>query len=200
MPNSRGHQRRAGSSGPRGRSGPGRVAGAGRPVRSSAGVPADPTPAATVPASPRSRLTSRAAVLLMVVAVLMVSYASSMKAFLQQRAHINEVQAQIVERQAAIESLEAEKKRWSDPAYVAQQARARLGYVMPGEKTYIVLDENGQALRPSASLDDPAQVLNTTPTPWWSDAWASVELAGHPPKAKKPPLAEIDGSKDKTGS
>jgi cell division protein FtsB len=137
-------------------------------------------------------------VLVLVVAVLMVSYASSLKAFLQQRAHINDLQAQIARREANIDALEAEKLRWDDEAYVEQQARARLGYVMPGEKTYLVLDENGDALKPESHLDDPATVISTTPTPWWSDAWASVELAGDPPKPAKPPATEIDGSDEKT--
>ena len=192
MTDARRHGRRHGPSGPRRRSGPGRRGTAG-PGRAPA---AAPTPDVE---KPRSRLTSRAAVLVLVVAVLMVSYASSMKAFLQQRAHINDLKAQIVQREANIDALEAEKQRWSDPAYIEQQARARLGYVMPGEKTYLVLDEDGNALRPQSDLDDPAEVLSTTPTPWWSDAWESVELAGHPPKPAKPPAAEIDGSNEKTG-
>jgi cell division protein FtsL len=192
MTDSRRQGRRNGPSGPRRRTGPGRGA-AGRPGRAPVAASTAETDA------PRSRLTSRAAVLVLVVAVLMVSYASSMKAFLQQRAHINDLQDQIAERQENIDALEAEKKRWSDPAYIEQQARARLGYVMPGEKTYLVLDENGQALKPQSDLDDPDEVLSTTRTPWWSDAWASVELAGHPPKPQKPPAAEIDGSNEKTG-
>ena len=179
----------AGPSGPRRRTGPGR--GTGRPARVP---PAASSEAAEVTGS---RLTSRAAVLVLVVAVLMVSYASSMKAFLQQRAHINDLKSQIIEREANIDVLEAEKGRWSDPAFVEQQARARLGYVMPGERTYLVLDEKGNALLPQSDLDDPAVVLSTTPTPWWSDAWASVELAGHPPKPAKPPAAEIDGSNER---
>ncbi len=179
--------------GPRGRTGPGRP-GAGRAPR-----PAPAPVALDVPEKPGSRLTSRAAVLVLVVAVLMVSYASSMKAFLQQRAHINDLQGQIIEREANIDALEAEKQRWSDPAYLEQQARGRLGYVMPGETTYLVLDENGNALRPQSDLDDPADVLSTQPTAWWSEAWASVELAGHPPKPAKPPAAQIDGSNEKTG-
>jgi cell division protein FtsB len=154
--------------------------------------------AAAKDTGPRSRLTSRAAVLVLVVAVLVVSYASSMKAFLQQRAHINDLQAQIAQREANIDALEAEKRRWSDEAYVEQQARARLGYVKPGEKSYLVLDENGDALRPASDLDDPGEVLGTTDAAWWSDAWASVELAGNPPKPQKPPASEIDGSDEPT--
>ena len=93
---------------------------------------------------PRSRFTGRAAVLVLVLAVLTVSYASSMRAYLQQRSHINELKSQIAQHGANINALETEKKRWDDPAYVQDQARLRLGYVMPGEKTYLVLDEHGQ--------------------------------------------------------
>ncbi|MBJ7359028.1 septum formation initiator family protein [Nocardioides sp.] len=182
-------------SGPRRRPGPGRRTGADRPARTPVPAVADPS----APDGPKSRLTSRAAVLVLVVAVLMVSYASSLKAFLQQRTHINDLKGQIAEREANIDALEAEKQRWSDPAYIEQQARARLGYVMPGERTYLVLDEDGNALRPQSDLDDPAEVLSTTPTPWWSDAWESVELAGHPPKPAKPPATEIDGSSESAG-
>ena len=185
------------SRGPRKRTRPGRGPAVQRPrAVARPVVAAAPSPVAGETA--KSRLTSRAAVLVLVVAVLMVSYASSMKAFLQQRAHINDLQAQIADREKNIDALEAEKGRWDDDAYVEQQARARLGYVMPGEKTYLVLDENGNALRPASDLDDPADVISSTPTPWWSDAWASVELAGDPPKPAKPPATEIDGSDEKT--
>jgi cell division protein FtsB len=148
---------------------------------------------------PRSRLTGRAAVLVLVLAVLTVSYASSLRAYLQQRSHINDLKASIAQREGAIDDLEDEKARWEDPAYVEKQARERLGYVMPGEKTYLVLDENGQPLEPASELQDPATVLASTPTPWWSDGWASVELAGDPPKVGRPPASEIDGTKKGTG-
>ncbi len=185
------------SRGPRRRTGPGRGPGAPRPARP---VAARPAPAAAAVAErPRSRLTGRAAVLVLVLAVLMVSYASSLRAYLQQRAHINDLKSQIAEHEANIDSLESEKDRWEDPAYVAKQARERLGYVMPGEKTYLVLGEDGSPLEPASHLQDPSTVISTTQTPWWSDGWASVELAGNPPKADKPPVSEIDGTKKGTG-
>ena len=184
-----------GSRGPRGRTGPGRGPGAPRPARPAAA----PRPVATAGERPRSRFTGRAAVLVLVVAVLTVSYASSLRAYLQQRSHINELKSSIAQHEANIDELESEKARWDDPAYVRTQARERLGYVMPGEKTYLVLDENGQPLEPEAELQDPATVIRTTSTPWWDDAWASVELAGDPPKADRPPATSIDGTKKGTG-
>src|SRR3954452_5207037 len=144
------------SRGPRGRTGPGRGPGAPRPARPSA---ARSQPAAAAGERPRSRLTGRAAVLVLVLAVLTVSYASSLRAYLEQRSHINDLKTSIAQHEADIDALETEKARWDDPAFVRAQARARLGYVMPGEKTYLVLDENGQPLEPQAELQDPTTVI-----------------------------------------
>jgi cell division protein FtsB len=155
-----------------------------------------------VPAAPkrRPRLTGRAAILVLVLAVLVVSYASSMRAYLDQRAHIQALKDEISQRESDIDKLEKEKRRFEDPPYIQKQARERFGYVMPGETSYVVLDENGEPLESESSLSDPAAVLHKTPRAWWTDAWASVELAGNPPAAPAPPLTEIDGSDEPTGS
>ena len=190
----------ASNRGPRGRTGPGRGPGASRPSRAQAARPTPAPPAAAVAGErPRSRLTGRAAVLVLVLAVLTVSYASSLRAYLQQRTQINQLKSQIAQHEANIDSLESEKERWDDPAYVEQQARERLGYVMPGERSYLVLGEDGKPLEPASQLQDPATVISTAQTPWWSDGWASIELAGNPPKAGRPPASEIDGTKKGTG-
>ena len=190
------------SRGPRARTGPGRRPGvprAQRPGAVAARQEAAAAVAAARAAQPRSRLTGRAAVLVLVLAVLTVSYASSLRAYLQQRSHINDLKASIAQHEANIDELEGEKDRWNDPAYLEQQARLRLGYVMPGEKSYLVLGEDGKPLEPASELQDPATVITTKQTPWWSDGWASVELAGNPPKVGKPPASEIDGTRKGTG-
>lgn len=149
---------------------------------------------ASAPTGRRPRFTGRAAILLLVLAVLTVSYASSMRAYLQQRAHITDLKSQIAQRQADINDLEREKRRWHDPAYVQAQARERFGYLMPGETSYVVLDQDGQPLESRATLTDPATVTEHTPTAWWTSEWKSVQLAGVPPKPQAPPATEIDGS------
>jgi hypothetical protein len=132
-------------------------------------------------------------VLVLVLAVLTVSYASSLRAYLQQRAHIGDLKESIAERETAINALEREKQRWQDPAFVRAQARARFGYLMPGETGFLVLDEDGNPLESQTSLSDPDEVIKTVPTAWWSEAWASVELAGNPPPPGDVPATEIDG-------
>jgi cell division protein FtsB len=145
----------------------------------------------------RPRLTGRAAVLVLVMAVLTVSYASSLKAYLTQRQHIAELKAEIVRSQADINALEREKTRWSDPAYIQSQARARFGYVMPGETSYVVLDADGKPLEAQTSLRPADEVLVTEPTAWFRSAWDSVLLAGNPPEPedKPEPLDKIGPGK-----
>lgn len=139
--------------------------------------------AATVPAPkrPRSRFTGRATILFVVVAVLTVSYASSLRAWLEQRDHIADLQRQISQSEKEISALEREKRRWKDDAYVEQQARERFGFVMPGEKAYRVLDEDGKPLDIDTPLGTPVEPEPETPEAWWEVAWDSVLLAGDPP-------------------
>jgi hypothetical protein len=131
----------------------------------------------------------------MVLAVLAVSYASSLRAYLEQRSHIVELKAQIAERRASIEELEQERARWQDPAYVSAQARERFGYVKPGETPFVVL-RDGEPLQSEAELTDPDSVAPVPQRAWYDDVWDSTKLAGDPPtKAPPVPLSKIDGSK-----
>jgi hypothetical protein len=133
------------------------------------------------------------AVLIVVMAVLVVSYASSLKAYLQQRHDIDALKSQITQREAAIGKLQDQKDRWNDPAYIEQQAREHFGYVMPGQTALIALGPDGQPIKPSGRLSDPSTVgAPTKPTAWWSDVWSSDVLAGNPPTTTgTPPATKI---------
>ena len=87
------------------------------------------------------------AILVVVLAVLVVSYASSMRAYLQQRSHIDDLRSQIATSQKDITALEREKGRWKDDAFVETQARERFGWVLPGETSYQVIDRDGKPLQ-----------------------------------------------------
>ncbi|MBC7277732.1 MAG: septum formation initiator family protein [Nocardioides sp.] len=147
----------------------------------------------------RPRLTGRAMMIILVVAVLVISYASSLRAYIQQRNDINALQTEIAERKEHIKRLEEQTRRWEDPAYVQQQARERFGYVMPGETAYVALDENGERIQTEPELTDPDSVGSAEqPKAWWDDAWGSVLLAGDPPEQTGDgPESEIDPPKQK---
>jgi hypothetical protein len=134
-------------------------------------------------------------VLVLVLSVLTISYASSLKAYFQQHQQISSLQQQISSSQASINALEQEKSRWNDPAYVKEQARARFGYLMPGETSYVVIGADGKPLAAQAQLSDPRTNTTSTPTAWWTTEWRSVQLAGDPPSAqtKPQPLKYLGG-------
>ena len=131
------------------------------------------------------------AVILVVLAVLVVSYASSMKAYLEQRNEINDLRGQIVQSTKDIGALEREKKRWGDKAYVATLARERFGWVLPGEIAYQVIDKDGKPMGSTNRLSDPDQVVHVTPRSWWSKQYDSLQHADHPPKTPAPPASHI---------
>ena len=159
----------------------------------------------------KATLTGRAVVVLLVLAVLAVSYASSVRAWLNQRSEINELSAQIGERETAVAELEQTKRRWRDPAYIEAQARLRFSWVMPGETGYRVIDEDGSVLDDSGGLSEPVGEREATEQPeWWETAWGSVVEAGLDPAAegsnprersKRTPLERIGGlQRDSAGA
>jgi len=132
-------------------------------------------------------------VLVLVLSVLTISYASSLKAYFQQHSQIEQLRSQIADSQSSINRLEDEKARFQDPAYVKQQARARFGYLMPGQTSYVVIGEDGKPLAAQSTLSDPRTQKTSTPTAWWTTEWRSVQLAGDPPSTKtgKQPLTYL---------
>ncbi|MCX6397981.1 MAG: septum formation initiator family protein [Propionibacteriales bacterium] len=132
----------------------------------------------------------------MVFALLVVSYASSMRAYLHQRAHIRELNAKIAGYNLDIASAQEESERWKSTGYVEQQARARFGWVMPGETAYQVLDGNGNPLTGKDKLADPSTIARADAPheAWWSKIGSSVKGADQPPPAapaKPPPATQL---------
>ncbi|HEX7740236.1 MAG TPA: septum formation initiator family protein [Marmoricola sp.] len=148
----------------------------------------------------RTRFTNRMFVFVLVLAVLVISYASSMRAYLRQSGEMNDLKAQIASAQKSIASMKAEKHRWQDPAYVEEQARLRFGWVVAGETGYQVIGRDGKRLAGTGELSTPTQHL-PAPTAWWSTQYDSLRAADHPEvKHKAPtPLKKITpDSKDDT--
>jgi hypothetical protein len=124
-------------------------------------------------------------VLVLVVAALMVSYASSLRAYVEQRRHLSSLQESIDESQRTIAELRREKRRWDDPAYVVSQARARFAFGFPGEIGYRVLDVDGKPLDQDDSLSEPRALEDPDPE-WWQTTIDSIEAAGEPEEDRAP--------------
>ena len=155
-----------------------------------------PRPARQVspePSTQRSRpkLTGRAVVFAVVLIVLVLSYASSLRAWLDQRSELAALDAKIAERRATVAALEEEIGRWQDPAYVRAQARERFGWVLPGEVGYRVIGADGKPLGGMPDLPvEPSAEPAHPPEDWWAGLWGSVQAAGREPEQQATPKRE----------
>lgn len=122
---------------------------------------------------------------MLVLAVLAVSYASSLRAYLDQRHHVSALRQQIAQAQEEIDALKREKRRWRDDAFVIAQARARFAFGFPGEIGFQVLDESGEPLDLQDGLSAPQSNEDLEPE-WWQTTLDSVEVAGNPPTRPDP--------------
>ena len=123
----------------------------------------------------------------MVLLLLTISYASSLRVFFEQRQEIAATEAEIAAHEQNISDLEAELKRWEDPEYVKAQARERLGWVVPGEKGYRVVGRDGKPLVPGAEVEPEGG--GDKPTTWWEKLGGSMEAADGPRPARPDPSA-----------
>ena len=144
-------------------------------MRSGGEAPDEPTP-------PR-RPSGRVAVVALILLVLVISYASSLRAWLAQRDELVAARADLADTRERVEDLQTGKERWQDSAYVMQEARERLGFVLPGEVGYRVLGADGEVVGSEVSLDQPVQAQAPV-TDWYAAVWGSVEKAGTRGKAK----------------
>ena len=133
------------------------------------------------PASPpgRSRLTTRAAVLGLVVCALVVSAALPLREYLSQRGDIATAQAARDAQKARIAALEAQLQQLEDPAFVKAEARKRLHFVLPGETAYVVLAPSAPPVAPTRTTVKGATATGPE-APWYSQVWGSVAAADRP--------------------
>ncbi len=121
----------------------------------------------SAPPRPPVGPSGRTAVLVGLAAVLVVMLAVPVRAWFLQQAKLADVRAELAATSAQIRGLQQERQDWLDDAYVQEQARQRLNYVLPGEAGVVVLQpENGD------TATDGAQ-----PRTWYEGLWQTVESA-----------------------
>jgi cell division protein FtsB len=137
-------------------------------VDRKAPAPADDRPGG---AAARGHLTSRAAILAIVMCAIALSLAYPVREYVAQRREIAELRHQERVAQRQVEELALRKQRLGDESYIKREARRRLHYCMPREKCYVVLDGNG-----GTGQQGRQRAPGRTP-PWYATLWRSVEEA-----------------------
>ncbi|CAN5277336.1 hypothetical protein BH09ACT10_BH09ACT10_24860 [soil metagenome] len=120
--------------------------------------------------------------MLAIVLLLLASYTSSLHAWWEQRSQIESTKAEIAALTTDISGIERDFSRYEDSAYIEQQARARFGWVMPGEIGYRVIGEDGKVVGAAPVL---GELPTAPPQEWYGKLWGTVEKAGEVPKPKK---------------
>lgn len=130
-------------------------------------------------------ITRRAIALFVVLAILAISYASSLRIYLDTERANAANQQSIEASQQRIDELNTELARWDDPDYVRAQARERLGWVQPGDTGYRAIGPDGKPY--GHQIDTVGSTpTNEPPAQWWAKMWGSLRTADEPAPVPEP--------------
>lgn len=116
-------------------------------------------------------LSNRALIAGIILFAVAVTLAPPLQHYFTQKAQINSLENQLADNQAMLEKAKKELLLWDDPEYVASQARARLYFVFPGERQYIVVGNEkitNNNSEPKVSEQLPVGI------PWYSRLISSI--------------------------
>ena len=116
-------------------------------------------------------LPNRALIAGIILFAVAVTLAPPLQHYFTQKAQINSLENQLADNQAMLDKATKELLLWDDPEYVASQARARLYFVFPGERQYIVVGNEeitNNNSEPKVSEQLPVGI------PWYSRLISSI--------------------------
>ena len=120
----------------------------------------------------RPMLTSRAAILALVVCVIALSLAYPLREYVMQQSQIAQLKEDRARMEENVAHLQEREEALGDEAFVEREARARLHYQYPEETAYIVIRPESEA----EAEADPAEPTE----PWFTELWRTVEEADSP--------------------
>lgn len=168
----------------------------GASAKSAAGTSKKP-PAGTTPAKAPASEAARAGwlsgirfsgfslIMMGVLVLAVVVLAPTIAAFAAQRQQIAELRAAVSEQEDEVQRLRDERERWNDETFIMTQARERLYYVMPGEVSYLVIDDRTEAAKADAAAEVSAEVTESKGD-WMRTLLDSVMTAGLAPAPATP--------------
>lgn len=134
------------------------------PVQRKGVTEEEPTPARAF----NGRLLS----LVLVVVIIIFLAAPTTKIYLEQVAEISALKSSVSTLTQNQKDLQGELERWGDQTYIKQQARDRLFYVEPGERSYTVVGT--QPKQPGDTQDLSAEEASEVDTAWTDTLWQSI--------------------------
>ncbi|HEY4535439.1 MAG TPA: septum formation initiator family protein [Enteractinococcus sp.] len=124
---------------------------------------------------PARQFSGRTVALLTVLFIAALIMAQPLQLLLEQQNDITQAQQQLAQEQQLEEELTTQLERWEDPAYVQQQARERFSMVMPGERRYLVIDDETDTTESEPNV---ATIDEDLEMGWADRLWGSVLTSG----------------------
>lgn len=109
-----------------------------------------------------------------IVIFLMLTLAVPVRTYIAQRKEFSQLQQSNAELIQQTREYRSRLAQQSDPAYIENEARARLQYVMPGDKAVVIVDPAGQARQAEQAAE-----RQRAATPWYENLMDAVST---PPK------------------
>lgn len=147
----------------------------------------------SAPAGEGSRLSLRGLGLILVVVVALAILTPTIRHLLTQQEQLRSISAQVDAARERTEELEHQQRLWADEDYVRSQARDRLGYVMPGERSFVVTDPQtvtGASEDTAEARAAQAARERAATAPWYVNLWESAQVAGTAPAPGAPATPE----------
>ncbi len=142
--------------------------------------------------APERALPPRVVILAVVCLLAFVVVFTSLRAYLSQQAQYDAVVDRIREASDTSTALENELAQWKDDTYVRSQVRERLGYVMPGDTSYVVVGADSMKQTETGG----GASAGSQDGPWYQKLRDSSRAAGQ--SGSTAPAGSKDGADGKT--
>ena len=142
--------------------------------------------------APERALPPRVVILAVVCLLAFVVVFTSLRAYLSQQAQYDAVVDRIREASDTSTALENELAQWKDDTYVRSQVRERLGYVMPGDTSYVVVGADSMKQTETGG----GARAGSQDGPWYQKLRDSSRAAGQ--SGSTAPAGSKDGADGKT--
>lgn len=121
-------------------------------------------------------------VMMGILVLAVVVLAPALRTFAEQRQDIDRLKASVADQQESVDHLKTERERWNDRTYITTQARDRLSYVLPGDVSFLVINDLSLPVTGGESTQAVSTDIQSTDVNWLTSVFASVMTAGLAPE------------------
>ncbi len=111
--------------------------------------------------------------------LLTIMLAPPIQHYFAQRAQLSALAADVASNQKKLLEVRTELEKWRDPVFIKSEARARLHFVLPGERQYIVIGIDNPSTTGKAGATPVSEQISIG-IPWYSRMIVSITNAGSP--------------------